>query len=139
MRITSRQDLLDKTGMWTSALCAIHCMAVPALVSMSAFSHWTFLHDERLEGVALVVGAILAISSLLPAYSKHHKNLLPIVVLLAGLILLALSRFLVNVSESIMTSSGATLVASAHFLNYRFCKKCHPVIPPMPTYAHDND
>lgn len=139
MRITSRQYLLDKTGMWTSALCAIHCMAVPALVSMSAFSHWTFLQNEHLESAALAIGAVLAISSLLPTYIKHHKNLLPIVVLLAGFILLALSRFVVNVSESIMTSSGAMLVASAHFLNYRFCKKCHPVIPPMSTYAHGND
>jgi hypothetical protein len=114
-------------------------MAVPVLVSMSAFSHWTFLHDERFERVALVISAILAMSSLLPAYLKHHKNPLPIAVLLAGFILLALSRFMVNVSESIMTSSGATLVASAHFLNYRFCKKCCSVIPTMSTYAHDND
>jgi hypothetical protein len=32
---------------------------------------------------------------------------------------------LVNVNESVITSSGAALVASAHFINFTLCKKHH--------------
>lgn len=121
----SRQYLLDKTGMWTSALCAVHCIAVPVLVTMSAFNSWAFLHDEGVENVVLMISALVAVSSLVPTYIKHHRKVVPVFILLSGFLLIGLSRFMVNVNESVLASSGATLIASAHFLNYRLCKKFH--------------
>lgn len=125
--MTSRQFLLDKTGIWASSLCAAHCISVPAVMSMSGFSSWTFLHGERIENVVLMLSGFIAVCSLIPSYLKGHKRLVPVVILLSGFLLIGLSRFMVNVNESILTSSGAALVASAHFLNYRYCKQVHSV------------
>ena len=124
----TRQYLLDKTGMWTSALCAVHCIAVPVILSMSAFSSWAFLHNdyvENVENAVLTISAVIAVSSLVPSYLKHHRRVVPISILLSGFLLIGLSRFKVDVNESVLVFSGATLVASAHFFNYRFCKKYH--------------
>lgn len=120
-----RQYLLDKTGMWASALCAIHCIAIPALVSISAFGSWAFLHNENLENFALAASAVLAISSLVPSYARHHQKIAPILILLSGFLLIGLSRFMVDINESAFASSGAVLVALAHYFNYRLCKKFH--------------
>jgi hypothetical protein len=123
--MTSWQYRLDRTGMWTSALCASHCIVVPALISMSAFSSLAFLHNEHMENVVLTISATIAVSSLIPSYIKHHRKLLPIVILLLGFCLIGMSSLLVEVDESVMTSSGAVLVATAHFSNFRYCKKFH--------------
>ena len=119
----SRQSLLDKTGMWTSAMCAVHCIAVPIVISFSAFSSWAFLHNDSMENVVLATSAAIAVSSLVPSHIKHHRKVLPIFILLLGFFLIGLSRLLVEAHESIMTSSGAALVATAHFSNFRYCKK----------------
>src|SRR5687767_8945170 len=107
----SRQSLLDKTGMWTSAMCAVHCIAVPIVISFSAFSSWTFLHSERMENVVLAITASIAVGSLVPSYIKHHRRALPMIILLLGCFLIGLSRLLIDDHESITVSSGAALVA----------------------------
>jgi hypothetical protein len=111
--------------MWTSALCAVHCIAVPALISMSAFSGLAFLHNEHMESVVLALSATIAVSSLIPSYIKRHRKGLPIVILLLGFCLIGMSRLLVELDESVMTSLGAALVAMAHLSNFRYCKKFH--------------
>src|SRR5688572_14991888 len=121
--MTSWQDRLDRTGMWTSALCAVHCIAVPVLISMSAFGSLAFLHNEHMENVVLAISAIVAVSSLIPSYVKHHRKVFPIIILLLGFCLIGMSRLSVGLDESVMAASGAALVATAHFSNFRYCKK----------------
>jgi MerC mercury resistance protein len=120
-----RQLILDKAGMWTSALCAVHCMIVPMLVSVSSFSSLAFLNDERIENVVLVMGAIISAWSIAPSYFRLHRRAMPGIILLLGFFLVGLSRFMINANESVLTSSGAALIAAAHFFNYRLCKKIH--------------
>lgn len=121
--MASWQYLLDRTGMWTSALCAVHCMAIPVLISVSAFGSVSFLHNEYMENVVLAISATVGVSSLIPSYIKHHRKSLPIFILLLGFCCIGMSRFLVEFDESILASSGAGLVATAHFSNFRYCKK----------------
>ncbi|MBT1704626.1 MerC domain-containing protein [Chryseosolibacter indicus] len=121
----SRSYLLDKTGMWASALCAIHCMAVPIVVSMSAFTGWAYLHNDSIETAVLMLSGLIAVASLVPSYVKHHRKLLPIIILSFGFILIGVSRLSLDVNEPVFASSGAGLVVIAHFLNIRFCKKSH--------------
>jgi hypothetical protein len=126
MRIFSNTILLDKTGILVSALCAVHCLFIPILLSLSMFSGLKFLGDPKLENTILVISSVLGASSLFPSYFKHHRNLAAIGILLFGLLLIGLSRFKVNdVYEVILTSTGAATVASAHFMNFKVCKNSH--------------
>jgi hypothetical protein len=114
--------LLDRAGMWASALCAIHCIALPMLVTISAFSGLVFLDDPRVENVIITATILLGTCSLFPSYFKHHRKIFPMLILLFGFFLIGLSRFMVHVNEPVLVSAGAALVASAHLLNYRICK-----------------
>jgi hypothetical protein len=117
--------LLDKAGMWTSAICMLHCITLPLLISASAFNGLLFLDDHRIEGTVIGISVLLGTSSLLPSYSRHHRKIFPVLILLSGFVVIGVSRVIVNVNESVLTSSGAALVASAHFFNFRLCKKWH--------------
>jgi hypothetical protein len=113
----------DVAGMVVSALCVLHCIAVPALLSFTVFSSLAFLGDSSTEYVILVASALLGTGSLLPSYFRHHQKLTAICILLAGFLLIGLGRFNVtDVYETILTSAGAVAVASAHFCNWRLCR-----------------
>jgi hypothetical protein len=120
-KISSLSYLLDKAGMWTSAICAIHCIALPMLITASAFSGLVFLNDPRIENSILAGSVLIGTGSLFPSYF-HHRKIFPLLVLLFGFLLIGLSRFMVNDNESVLVASGAASVASAHFLNFRFCR-----------------
>ncbi|MFZ6013987.1 MAG: MerC domain-containing protein [Bacteroidota bacterium] len=119
-------SLLDKAGMWTSALCALHCVALPMLVTISSLGGLVILDTPVVENTLFGVSVLLGTSSLFPSYFKHHRRLYPILILLSGFFLIGLSRFMVN--ESMVVSLGATLLASAHFFNYSLFKKWHSKI-----------
>jgi hypothetical protein len=84
-----------------------------------------FLHTPAVENSIIGMSVLLGTSSLFPSYFKHHKNVCPILMLLSGFFLMGLNRFMVNINESVIVSLGASLVASAHWLNYRLCRKWH--------------
>lgn len=121
-RIATITLLLDKAGMWTSILCAFHCLVLPMIVTLSAFSGLVVFSSPAAENIIFGVSVLLGTGSLFPSYFKHHRNIYPVLVLLSGFFFIGLSRFTVNVDESVLVSLGATLVASAHFFNYRLCK-----------------
>jgi MerC mercury resistance protein len=123
-RVPSWQYALDRTGVLASGLCAIHCVALPFLLSASIFSSWTFLRDEKLENIFLISSALIAVCSLVPSCITHHKRSMPLVILVCGLVSIVISRFMVDTGEVAFASLGASLVATAHFLNYRYCKNC---------------
>jgi hypothetical protein len=122
IKVPVRQYLFDRTGMIASGLCAIHCIALPFFVSISLFSGWAFLNDERVELTFVFTSALIAVWSLVPSCINHHKRLTPLLILTAGLFIITLSKFTTESSEPILAFFGAALVTAAHLLNYRICK-----------------
>jgi hypothetical protein len=118
------QPSLDTTGFWASAICAVHCVAVPVLLSFTAFSSLAFLEDASVEYTILSLSIIIGVASLLPSYFRHHRKLNALLILFIGFMLIGLSRFTeVDLFESMLTSGGAATVASAHVVNFKLCKK----------------
>ena len=124
-RVTTTQYLLDKTGIWMSALCAVHCLVLPVLLSMSVFSGLAFMENERIENMVLIISAVVGAASLIPAALRHHRKFTPIFLLLCGFLMIAFGKFLFHEFESVLTSSGAGLVALSHYVNFRLCRKSH--------------
>jgi hypothetical protein len=120
------QPSLDTTGFWASAICAVHCIAVPVLLSFTAFSSLAFLEDASIEYAILSVSVLIGVTSLLPSYFNHHQKLTALLILLIGFVLIGISRFTrVELLESLLTSGGALTVATAHVVNFKLCKKYH--------------
>jgi hypothetical protein len=120
------QPSLDATGFWASAICTLHCVAVPILLSFTAFSSLAFLERASVEYSILSVSSIVGIGSLLPSYFRHHRKLQAIYLLVIGFLLIAASRFVLHEGyEAWLTATGAAMVAIAHYVNYRLCKNAH--------------
>lgn len=122
MRQINTQRTLDATGIWVSALCGLHCVAMPILISTAAINV-VVLAKPSIEYIALGLSVTLGVSSLLPSYFRHHRRILPIVLLLMGFILIAVSRFQEDFIEGLFTASGASAIIVGHLLNLRYCKK----------------
>lgn len=116
---------LDLFGFSISIFCAIHCAAIPLLLTVSTWSGLQIVDHPSIELIVLCASTVFAFLSILPSYLKIHRKLNVIVLISIGFILIGLSRLnVMEVWEIFLTSAGAALVASAHILNWRLCKNC---------------
>ena len=116
---------LDSIGFSASLLCAIHCSAVPLLLTISTWSGLQILNDPSIELTVLCISAVLALLSIFPSYYRYHKNRSAIVVVFLGFVLMSAGQLCFDDAwETSSTSLGAIMVASAHFLNWKLCKSC---------------
>ena len=71
------RGLLDVLGLGLSALCLVHCIALPlvliALPTLAAFGHDDHHHHWLHIALALVL-VPLAFASLLPGYLRHRRT-----------------------------------------------------------------
>jgi hypothetical protein len=114
---------LDKAGIIVSALCAIHCLTLPVLVSVLPLIGLQFLADKIVEFILILVALFIATLSLSGSYLKIHRNFFPIAVIFIGFLILIIGRNLFEESEVILTVSGALLVITAHIFNWKLSNK----------------
>ncbi len=123
------QRSLDTIGFWASAGCSVHCLAVPILLSISAFSHFAFLNQPYVEISIIALSVFLGLGSIVPSYFRYHRKFSALYLLTVGFSLISLSRIVDNVVwEILLTSAGAALVAVAHISNHRLCKQAGSTI-----------
>ena len=113
-------DWLDRVAVTGSAVCMIHCLALPLLLaaapSLSAiiaipesFHRWVLLFAAPVAMVALLGGNV------------RHKVPLPLCLGLIGLALMTIGAFVLRegAAEIAITVAGSVLVATAHIMNQR--------------------
>ena len=116
----------DVIGFSASAVCAIHCMVVPFLLLASSFSGLEVLHNHQLETYILIFSAAIGSVSIIPSWIKHHRKALPVLLFFTGLAFMALGRLHFPVwMETLLTTGGASVVATAHYVNWRICRPYH--------------
>lgn len=119
----------DALGFSASAICAIHCLAVPAIALFSSWTPSGIAHSHNLESVILVASTFIGSVSIVPAWLRHHRKALPLVVFVIGLALITIGRFHITMlTEAIVTTSGALMVAFSHYLNWRYCRTHHEAV-----------
>ena len=64
---------LDKIGMTSSLTCAIHCMAMPLVVTFLPYIGLGFIATESFEWAMLLISSMLGIGSVCMGY-KLHRN-----------------------------------------------------------------
>jgi hypothetical protein len=113
------------TGFWVSVICGLHCVAVPVLVSAATLNITAGQHTS-IEYSVLGLSSVLGIGSLLPSFFRHHRNIRPVAMLLVGFLSIGAAHVLLeNPWEAILTAVGAGLIATAHIVNFKLCKKSH--------------
>lgn len=117
----------DYAGMAASALCLVHCLAMPLLIAafpllgLGAEHH--ALHDALLLGVTVPV-----LLALVPGYVKHRD---PVALSLgvAGLAAFLVAVFVLGpqmgeFAETAGAVFSSVLLLAAHLRNHRYCKEC---------------
>ena len=130
MSTSSRVSLFsaDKLGIWASALCVVHCVVTPVLISVSAvFAHFIPGEEKTHRTLAIGVAALGAIA-LIKGFRTHGRRRI------LGLMGLGLSfifagafygdRLPSHGYEVAVTMTGSALMIWAHRMNHTFCSDC---------------
>ncbi len=112
----------DTAGFLTSMLCAIHCSAVPLLISFGLLSSSTWLHNHLIDWVVIGIGFIIAIYSLIGDFIKKHRNALPVVLAVTGFTFLLIGMEEHHGWMLLFSVTGGIMVAMAHLHNHRIGK-----------------
>ena len=118
---------LDKTGAAASWICAVHCLAMPFVVSFLPVFGLGFLADEKGEYIFLALSAALASISLLPAFFKLHRKISILFLFTAGFFAVGAADALFAdnfAGKIIFVVFGAGLMTAAHLFNRRLCRAC---------------
>ena len=82
---------LDQFGIWLSAVCAVHCMVMPVVLIF--FPVLTWIHWSRImDVIALGVAALFGLGGCLLGL-RHHRNAVPLSLVLVGLTVNTSGRF----------------------------------------------
>ena len=123
MSSSSKPAPLDGVAIAISGLCALHCLLLPVLLSLSPALVDPLFGDEHFHGWLLVL--IVPVSALaLGSGYRRHRDAAIWPPAFAGLVLLLISAIagievLGPLWEPVITVSGGVLMAWAHWLNFR--------------------
>lgn len=125
MKQRSYKINLDRIGITASTLCAIHCAALPFLITVLPLWGMGFLANEAVEITMIAFSLMIGIWSLSAAYRKQHCRITPILVLITGFACIAFGHFSgVELLEPVLIPIGGLTVAAAHYINLRMLKSC---------------
>jgi hypothetical protein len=116
----------DVVGFSASLICAIHCLAVPVFLMISSITGLQALHNHSIENFILAFSAAVGSVSIIPGWRKHHRKIAPFIVFGFGLSLIVISRLnLALLTETLLTTGGALIIAASHWMNWRLCRPFH--------------
>lgn len=118
----------DRAGMATSALCFVHCVAAPVVLSLSAVSSHFIPSEEHTHRLLAVFVTILGAAAIGLGYRRHRRKRV-LGATLFGLVLICSSAYFGDLlpshrSEVLVTLAGSICMIIAHRMNHTFCKNC---------------
>ena len=119
MKRLIRTAKLDQLGMTASIACAIHCAALPFLITTLPLWGLSFLGDSWVEISMICLSLFIGIWSLGKSYPKHRK-ILPLLILSTGFGMIASGHYLLHEFEAIVIPLGGFTIATAHLINWKY-------------------
>ncbi|AWO01308.1 hypothetical protein DLD77_06200 [Chitinophaga alhagiae] len=116
---------LDTLGIGASLVCAVHCVALPLLITALPLLGLEVLENENLEYALLALSFVVGCTALWRGYLKHHRRVAPLVLFAAGFAGLLAGHFLMPENwEPFVIAAGAGLIVWAHLRNIKACRHC---------------
>ena len=111
---------LDAVGAGASFLCALHCAAMPVLLSTLPLAGLEVLGDHRLEQAFVVSAALFGFVVIGSGYCRHRLAIVALLYL-AGVGSLVAGAFFATtvVAHAVLLAGGGVLLGTAHALNRR--------------------
>jgi hypothetical protein len=118
----------DNLGVWASALCVVHCVVTPVVISMSVVMARFIPGEERTHRTLAVGVAALGAMALVKGFRTHGRRRI------LGLMALGLAFIFAGAFfggrlpshgwEVAVTMTGSALMICAHRMNHTFCRDC---------------
>ncbi|MBN7823775.1 MerC domain-containing protein [Bowmanella dokdonensis] len=124
MARSNTNNLLDKMGIWTSSLCALHCLLLPILVPLLPYVGATFFADSWFERSILTVSLMIGFWALLSGFYRYHRQLYPLYSLVLGGLIYWNKDMFGEAYEPFTIAVGAVLIIAAHVINLKLCQSC---------------
>ena len=114
---------LDVIGFSGSFLCAIHCLALPILVSIGAIGH-VHLHETfAWEWLLLAVLLVVAVVSLWHSFRQVHGHFVPLIIAVVGISLILAGEYNHAHSSHFWSGIGGLFLAGSHFFNFALLRR----------------
>jgi hypothetical protein len=121
---SANTNKLERIGFWLSLACAIHCLAMPLIITILPFVGNTFLADHQAEFWVLGSSWILA-GVLLYKDFRKHKNHIPLLLLAGSIAVKMVEVWILGESyEQILAPIGGVIIAIAYYFNWKYNAQC---------------
>lgn len=120
----SLEGLADRLGICLSALCVIHCLAMPLAIALVPALQLSFSHDV-FHLLLIVILPALALLAFVPGYRKH-RDLRAFLWALPGVVLIVVGAGFEEdyVMQALFSVPGSLCLIRAHWLNRHLCACC---------------
>ena len=117
----------DRVAISASSVCALHCLALPIILSVFPAVGGVFFGEEAFHVWLIWAVVPLSVLSLLLGCTRH-KSTIVIYCGLAGVSILIVSALLGHeilgeISERVSTVAGSVIIAFAHMKNFSLCRQ----------------
>jgi carbon starvation protein CstA len=118
----------DRVGIVASALCFVHCVATPVVLSLSAVSSHFLPSEEHTHRVFAVFVTIVGALAIGFGFRRHRRKRVLAAALL-GLLLIFSGAYFGDLlpshaCEVAITLAGSCCMIFAHRMNHTFCSNC---------------
>ncbi len=127
LQTINSNGFMDKTGAAVSWICAVHCLAMPFLVSVLPLFGLGFLAGEGFEYIFIGISVCIASISILSDFFRFHRNINTMLLFTGGIgLVISADRIFeeTGAGKIIFVIFGAGFITAAHLLNRYLCRKC---------------
>jgi len=119
----------DQIAIALSAICLVHCLAVPVLVAVLPIAALSFGDSQHFHGLMLWLVVPTSVVGFGMGYRSHGRAGL-VVLGAVGVVVLAAAAVYGHDSwpeplEVAVSVAGSLLLAGAHWLNFNAVRHCH--------------
>lgn len=116
---------IDIAGFFTSGICALHCMALPILISFGLFEGlMADVAHNMIEWIVYAVALIFASTAVFSGW-RQHSSILPFLFFLSGFLIISSGLILHTGSGHVIMAGGGVCIAIGHFMNFRLLRPVH--------------
>lgn len=111
---------LDFLGFSASIVCALHCAALPFILTLAPLTGLEVLDNPWVEYAFIALSLAIAISSLTHGYRIHHHKPEALITVGFGFLLIGAGQLVhAEVWEVPLMATGGSIVAVAHLINWK--------------------
>jgi hypothetical protein len=119
----------DQVAIALSAICLVHCLAVPVLVAVLPIAVVSFGSDQHFHGLMLWLVVPTSVFGFSLGYRLHRRADI-VLTGAAGIAVLAAAALYGHTAwpqtaELLVSVAGSLLLGSAHWRNFRLVRRCH--------------